>query len=117
MDNVDSPVMRAVERLHVITSNGGGDHKIKRVASIDKKIVEHAIDIENKEADVNIKTCCGRTSDSRLLKFIASFSITSIIIIFSCYQLSKDNISCPDQNTYIGLITLLIGLWLKSPLS
>ena len=115
-ERVDSPIIRAVERLHIVSSDGDGK-KIKHAASIEKKIVEHAIDIENKENDHIMKSCCGHVSDSRLLKFIASFSITSIIVIFSCYQLSREGISCPDQNTYIGLITLLIGIWLKSPMS
>ena len=119
VDAKESPLWRAVRDITTPRFTPGDDNSsvLKRTGTIDKKIVEHAIDIENKQEDNNIKTCCGRTSDSRLLKFIASFSITSIIVIFSCYQLSKEGISCPDQNTYIGLITLLIGIWLKSPLS
>ena len=119
VDGKQSPLWRAVRDITTPRFTPGDDNSsiLKRTGSIDKKIVDHAIEIENKHSDTNIKTCCNRTSDSRLLKFIATFSITSIIIIFSCYQLSKPDISCPDQNTYVGLITLLIGIWLKSPMS
>jgi hypothetical protein len=68
------------------------------------------------ENDNLIKTCCGRVSDKRLLAFVASISLSSIITIFSCYQLSKDNMECTEQNMYSGLIMFILGFWLKSPI-
>ena len=68
------------------------------------------------ENDNLIKTCCGRVSDKRLLAFVASISLSSIITIFSCYQLSKDNMECTEQNMYSGLLMFILGFWLKSPI-
>lgn len=62
-----------------------------------------------------IKTCCGRVSDKRLLAFVASISLSSIITIFSCYQLST-GLDCPQENMYSALLMFILGFWLKSPI-
>ena len=62
------------------------------------------------------KVCCGGSTDRRVLTFVASLSLSTIIMIFSCYQLTR-GLDCSQENTYIGLITLIIGFWMKSPLS
>jgi len=73
-------------------------------------------EIPNTKNDNNEwKTCCGRTSDRRLLQFIASLSISILILIFSCYKLSQE-LGCTTENVYVGLITLIIGFWVKSPI-
>ena len=71
---------------------------------------------EEKEA-YQWDSCCMRKTDSRLLTFIASFFISMILLIFSCYQLTRPDIDCASENIYISLITLIIGVWVKSPLS
>ena len=89
----------------------------KRSPSQEKKILEHKIHIEDEKIKNTWRSCCDIPSDRRLLMFISSFSITLIIITFSCYKLSLEDVDCSSENTYIGLITLLIGLWIKSPAS
>ena len=65
--------------------------------------------------DDNImRTCCGKMSDRRLLAFIAGISLSSIVTIFSCYQLTQ-GLSCSQETTYISLIMFVLGYWLKSP--
>ena len=71
---------------------------------------------EEKEA-YQWDSCCMRKTDSRLLTFIASFFISMILLIFSCYQLTRPDMDCASENIYISLITLIIGVWVKSPLS
>ena len=72
---------------------------------------EESIEPENK-----YKCCCFRSStDKRLLIFSASLSLSLIIIIFSCYQLVNLT-GCHEQNTYVGLLTLILGIWLRSPI-
>lgn len=61
-----------------------------------------------------IRTCCGRVSDKRLLAFVASISLSSIVTIFSCYQLTQ-GLDCSQETTYISLIMFILGYWLKSP--
>ena len=74
---------------------------------------DSSIEPENK---YKLGCCCGeKMTDRRVLLFIASILISLIIITFSCYQLTRENIDCNSENTYVGLITLIIGVWLKSP--
>lgn len=68
------------------------------------------------ENENQYKTCCGTVSDKRLLVFISSLSISLLILTFCCYQLVNKE-DCQSQNTYVGIITLIIGIWLKSPVS
>ena len=62
------------------------------------------------------KVCCGGSTDRRVLTFIASLSLSLIVMIFSCYQLTQD-LNCSQENIYVGFITFLMGFWVKSPLS
>ena len=83
---------------------------------VDNNIDEVKIHID--EIDTNddnlIRTCCGRVSDKRLLAFVASISLSSIVTIFSCYQLTR-GLDCSQETTYISLIMFILGYWLKSP--
>lgn len=87
---------------------------IPRSPSIVKRILDHKIEIENEEQKNKMQTCCNTTSDKRLLLFIASFSISSILLIFSCYKLSQE-IPCSSETLYVGILTMIIGLWIPSP--
>ena len=76
---------------------------------------EQNISLEIDEAEkYQLKTCCGPRSDSRLLVFSASLLLSTIVLIFSCVQLMRLD-DCNHQNLYVGVITLILGLWLKSP--
>ena len=71
----------------------------------------------NKLEDNLWQTCLGCKSDKRLLIFIGNAIISFIILGFSISKLSYENIQPDDKNTYIGLVTLIVGIWVKSPLS
>ena len=71
----------------------------------------------NKLEDNLWQTCLGCKSDKRLLIFIGNALISFIILGFSISKLSYENIQPDDKNTYIGLVTLIVGIWVKSPLS
>ena len=60
-------------------------------------------------------SCLLGQTDSRLIHFLSVFSISVGVIIFSSYQLSNSN-SCESDNLYVGLLTLTLGIWLKSPI-
>ena len=87
---------------------------LERTPTIEKRILEHRIEIDDKNNDNQWHSCCFKTSDKRLLKFISIFTISISVLIFSFYKLSTD-ITYDEQNTYIGLITLIIGIYIKSP--
>lgn len=62
-------------------------------------------------------SCCGRSSDKRLLIFSANLTISIILMVFSLVRLSDDKIIPDERAIYVGFITLITGIWLKSPLS
>lgn len=69
-------------------------------------------------SNVNLwKTCLCGSSDRRLLTFVANLSISISILVFCFFMIGNRSLSCPELNTYIGLISLILGVWLKSPLS
>ena len=74
-------------------------------------------DVEPQENDNQLYLCCGngRTSDKRLLTFIASATLSLIVVVFSCFQLTQ-GLDCSQENVYSSLISLVIGVWLKSPM-
>ena len=77
--------------------------------------IRHRMDIEDRELDMQLKTCTGLTTDKRLITLITSTLISLMVISFSCYQLAANKLDCSTQHTYVGLLTLIIGIWLKSP--
>lgn len=85
-------------------------------SAIELRQLNHLIELENNEAKNILKTCCGTTSDKRLLVFVSSFTISMFTALFACIQLIRLD-DCHSQNTYTGLLTLIIGLWIRSPIS
>jgi hypothetical protein len=62
-----------------------------------------------------LKCCSGGSTDRRLLVFISTLTISLLTILFSIYQLVNLN-DCHSQNTYIGILTLILGIWIRSPI-
>lgn len=63
------------------------------------------------------KTCLCGSSDKRLLIFTANLSISISILVFCFFMIGNRTLSCPELQTYVGLISLILGIWVKSPLS
>ena len=77
-------------------------------------------DNENKEALIDNNhwdSCCGKASDKRLLIFSANLSISLLLMIFSLVRLCDDKLINEEKTIYVGSVTLITGIWLKSPLS
>ena len=90
---------------------------LDRSASMKHRVLEHNIEIDTARQKNKWTMCCSeRKTDARLLTFVASFIVTMTLLIFSCYQLTHVD-DCQSENLYTGLITLVIGVWIKSPLS
>jgi len=71
------------------------------------------------EIDDNWNCCCmkNRPTDSRLVKYLFQMSIIIAIITLCIVRLSEKNLPCEVANTYVGILTLLIGICLPSPSS
>lgn len=52
--------------------------------------------------------------DKGAVMFFSTLGISLIIIAFCIYQLVSST-SCETQTTYMGLLTLILGIWVKSP--
>ena len=62
-------------------------------------------------------TCCARRpSDKRLLVFSANLTISLALLVFSMIRL-LDPLPSDERSIYIGFISLVVGIWVKSPLS
>ena len=84
--------------------------------SMIKKAFDHKIEMENDDQKNKYSCCCtSRTTDRRLLTFATLFSISILVLSFSFYQLTMP-IDCSEQATYMSLITMVIGIWIKSPI-
>lgn len=53
-------------------------------------------------------------ADKRVVIFFSQFTICLMVISFSLYQLNK-NMSCDHQQIYIGLLTMMVGIFLPAP--
>jgi hypothetical protein len=60
------------------------------------------------------RSCCGMRLDKRVVLFFSQFSIAIMIISFSLYQLNKSD-DCNHNQLYLGLLTLIIGIFLPNP--
>lgn len=61
-------------------------------------------------------SCCGKPSDRRLLIFMANLSISFTLLIFSMIRL-VENIPSDEKAFYCSIVSLIVGIWVKSPLS
>lgn len=74
--------------------------------------------MENKEEvaaelETTWKSCCVLVDRSAVV-FFSTLSISLIVIAFCIFQLIRLE-DCQSQSTYLGLLGLIIGVWLKSP--
>ena len=77
------------------------------------RILEHKIDVENKANENEWKSCC-MVMDKRAITFFTQILITASIIAFCMVQLVRLD-DCNSEQTYLGLLTFLIGCLLPNP--
>lgn len=87
-------------------------NKINITESDFKIDIEHDIPPEHQ-----VETCCSGTSDKRFHTLIIQSVISLSVITLSIVKLSDHTLNCEQTNVYIGLLTMMIGIWVKSPLS
>jgi hypothetical protein len=74
-----------------------------------KEIVLEMKDLE----DRTWKSCCLEV-DRKAVVFFSTLGISLIMIAFCIFQLTTSK-SCEAQQAYMGLLTLVLGIWIKSP--
>lgn len=79
-----------------------------------KEITLEMKPIEQSSIDRTIwKSGCVQMDKGAVI-FFSTLGISLIIIAFCIYQLVSST-SCETQTTYMGLLTLILGIWVKSP--
>jgi hypothetical protein len=86
---------------------------IRSQPSIERKIEEHRIEIENKEMENNWM-CMSRKFDKRCINYISQISIGLVVIFFSMYKLSTSK-DCNEQSVYFSLLSGTVGFFMPSP--
>ena len=70
---------------------------------------------EKKEAlENNWRSCSGCIIDKRSLGFFTTLGISLLVISFCIVKLSLA-ITCEGTNTWMALLTFVLGVWIKSP--
>lgn len=84
-----------------------------RTPSQHERVIEHTIDLENQQYQNTWKSCC-LTVDRRAIVYFSQIIIIAFALIFCAYQLMTLK-GCTDQQAYMGLFTMLIGILIPNP--
>jgi len=85
--------------------------------NVKKQKVALELDLEKQRFDNEYATCCSRSgkTDARLIRYASRFSISLILLTFSCVQLVRAGDCDPLVPFYTSLITLVMGAWVNGP--
>jgi hypothetical protein len=76
---------------------------------------EHKIDVpEEKINEDNLWRSCCLVTDRRMIVFFSQLIIGISVISFSFIQLARND-ECESNQLYVGLVTMIIGIFLPSP--
>ena len=82
-------------------------------ASVERRILDHALKAEEAQNENTWKSMC-LEMDRRAVQYFTQISIIGGVMMFCIFKLITDT-SCVAQQTYTGLLTLLIGILAPSP--
>jgi hypothetical protein len=77
------------------------------------KIINQKIDIVGRKYKNEWKSCC-MVLDRRAVQYFTQLAVIAGTMAFSLYQLINLP-NCEEQQAYLGLLTLLIGLIIPNP--
>ena len=83
------------------------------VMTTSRRILEHAIHTEDTKNDNTWKSCC-LLMDKRAVQYFTQITVISSVMAFCIYQLAT-NETCEAQVSFMGLLTLAIGILVPSP--
>ena len=64
--------------------------------------------------ETNVWRSCCFVADKRVIVFSSQLIIAFSVITFSFVQLARNN-ECEHNQLYVGLVTMIIGIFLPSP--
>ena len=77
-------------------------------------VLNHKMEMESLTYRDTWRSCCGLIIDRRLLMYLAQILMIAGIMIFCICQLLRLK-QCADQQAYLSLLMLLIGILCPSP--
>tara|TARA_R110000868_G_scaffold78486_1_gene223959 strand:- start:71 stop:397 length:327 start_codon:yes stop_codon:yes gene_type:complete len=86
---------------------------VNRSQSIERKILEHKLKIEDDKYADTWKSCC-ILLDRRAVQYFTQIIVIGGTMGF-CISKLYFNESCEAQKTYLGLLTLLLGVLIPNP--
>lgn len=109
---------RRVDNLAPVSPRGDG-HRRLTITPTENKLINENLELEHKINNEYSVCCAKQKTDRRLLSFMAQFTFSGMIILFSIYQLSITN-NCPCKDTnfnsfYASMLMTTVGIWLPSP--
>ena len=79
--------------------------------------LQHRVTINERKAELDLeirwKSCCF-TMDRRAIMYFTTLTVSGIVMALCIVKLSED-IPCEQQNGWISLLSLVIGIYIKSP--
>lgn len=79
----------------------------------EKILINTKIDCDKKESQIIWRSCC-LEMDKRAVVFFTTLGISVAVMIFCGVKLSFAD-TCEETNTWMALLTLILGIWIKTP--
>tara|TARA_R110000796_G_scaffold77688_3_gene173592 strand:+ start:487 stop:834 length:348 start_codon:yes stop_codon:yes gene_type:complete len=108
MNTTDS-LITILEPTTATVEKKKGDYSIE----LEIKEQEHRFKIEDDKYKDTWKSCC-MVLDRRAVQYFTQISIIAGTMGFSIAQLYRND-TCEGQQTYLGLLTMLIGILIPNP--
>jgi hypothetical protein len=86
---------------------------IARSPSVEKRMLDHRFKVEDDKYKDTWKSCC-MVMDRRAVQYFTQLIVIGGTMCFSISQLYRSD-ACEDQQAYLGLLTLLIGIFIPNP--
>ena len=86
---------------------------IERTNSVNNSLIQHAIEADTLKAENTWKSMC-LEMDKRAVQYFTQMLIIAGIMGFCIHKVGTDS-SCVAQQSYTGLLTLLIGIVVPNP--
>lgn len=69
----------------------------------------HSLDLFERETE--LKSCCGNTTDKRLIIILIQFLFSAVVIIL-CFVRIMQVEDCPNQTLFISLLSSTLSFWM-----
>lgn len=87
---------------------------IKPSVENSQRVVKNSKPIDDKKESTVIWRSCCLEMDKRAVMFFTTLGISVAVMIFCGVKLSFAD-TCDETNTWMALLTFILGIWIKTP--